>query len=168
MYSMYIRLCFKSFRKLLLTVVNQYKDLIRILHLRIVGWLRQTNNANTACLSSTRVTKYVYIKSTTVYVPSSELGLSHSLSRQRVCPSPQDRGRGAHSPAAEGLGESQFRWLEKKLSILPTLWPEGFMEPMFCYNPKKLLKKKLTTQIFFYTMTVLFSSPEKGRKKGTT
>ncbi len=49
---MCIRLCFKSFRKLLLTVVNQYKNLIRILHLRIVGWLRQPNNANAAFLYS--------------------------------------------------------------------------------------------------------------------
>jgi hypothetical protein len=49
-------------------------------------------------------TKYVYIKSTTVYVPSSELGLSQPLSRQRVCPSPQNRGGGVHSPAGEGLG----------------------------------------------------------------
>ncbi len=63
-------------------------------------------------------TMYIYIKSTTVYVPSSELGLSHPLSRQRVCPSP---GRGGHSPAGEGLGESQFRRLEKKLNTLPTL-----------------------------------------------
>jgi hypothetical protein len=70
------------------------------------------------------VTKYVYIKSTPVYVPSSELGLSQSqpLSRQRVCPTPQNQGGGAHSPAGEGLGESQFRQLEKKLSTLPTLW----------------------------------------------
>ncbi len=30
--------------------------------------------------------------------------------------------RGAHSPAGEGLVESQFRRLEKKLSTLPTLW----------------------------------------------
>jgi hypothetical protein len=29
---------------------------------------------------------------------------------------------GAHSPAGEGLGESQFPRLEKKLSTLPTLW----------------------------------------------
>jgi hypothetical protein len=66
--------------------------------------------------------KYAYIKSTTVYVPSSELGLSQPLSRQQVCPFPQNRG-GAHSPAGEGLGEeSQFRRLEKKLSTLPTLW----------------------------------------------
>jgi len=53
-------------------------------------------------------TKYVYIKSTTVFVPSSESGLSHPLSRQRVCPFPRNRGGGggeAHSPADEGLGE---------------------------------------------------------------
>ncbi len=29
---------------------------------------------------------------------------------------------GAHLPAAKGVGESQFRRLEKKLSTLPTLW----------------------------------------------
>jgi hypothetical protein len=64
-------------------------------------------------------TKYVYIKATTVYVPSSELGLSQPVSRQRVCPSPQNRGGGveAHSPAGEGLGESQFR----QRKALPTL-----------------------------------------------
>ncbi len=58
------------------------------------------------------------IKSTTVYVPSSELGLSPPpLSRQRVCPSPQNRGGGAHSPAGEGLGESQIRRLEESLAL---------------------------------------------------
>jgi hypothetical protein len=45
-------------------------------------------------------TKYVYTKSTTVYVPSSELGLSQPLSRQQVCPSPQNRG----GTLAGGLG----------------------------------------------------------------
>jgi hypothetical protein len=54
---------------------------------------------------------------TTVYVPSSELGLPQPVSRKRVCPSPNQRVGGvAHSPAGEGLGESQFRRLEKKLS----------------------------------------------------
>ncbi len=52
-----------------------------------------------------------------MYVPSSELGLSQPLIRRLVCPSPQNRG-GTHSPAGEGLGESQFRRLEKKLSTL--------------------------------------------------
>ncbi len=70
------------------------------------------------------LTKYVYIKSTAVYVPSSELGQSHpnpSLASD-CAPPPRTGGGGAHSPAGEGLGESQFRRLEKKLSILPTLW----------------------------------------------
>jgi hypothetical protein len=67
-------------------------------------------------------TKYVYIKSTTVYVPSSELGLSQPLSRQRVCPSsPQNRGGHTHL-RVRVLRKSQFRRLEKKLSTLPTLW----------------------------------------------
>jgi hypothetical protein len=37
-------------------------------------------------------------------------------------PPNQRGGQWAHSPAGEGLGESQFRRLEKKLSTLPTLW----------------------------------------------
>jgi hypothetical protein len=36
-------------------------------------------------------------------------------------PLPQNGGGGAHSPAGKGLGESQFRRLEKKLITLPTL-----------------------------------------------
>jgi hypothetical protein len=35
---------------------------------------------------------------------------------------PGPMGGGAHSPAAKGVGESQFRRLEKKLCTLPTLW----------------------------------------------
>ncbi len=38
-------------------------------------------------------TKKIYIQSTTVNVLSSELGLSHPFSRQRVCPSPQNQRR---------------------------------------------------------------------------
>jgi hypothetical protein len=34
-------------------------------------------------------------------------------------------GGGAHLPAGEELGESQFRRLEKTLSTLPTLWGLG-------------------------------------------
>jgi hypothetical protein len=59
---------------------------------------------------------------------SSELGLSQPLSRQRVCPSPQNPGgggEGAHSPGGEGLGESQFRQLVKKLSTLPRTPRQG-------------------------------------------
>jgi hypothetical protein len=38
------------------------------------------------------------------------------------CAPPPEPDGGAHSSAGEGLGESQFRRLEKKLSTLPTLW----------------------------------------------
>jgi hypothetical protein len=39
-------------------------------------------------------------------------------------PPPGTKGEAgrAHSPAGEGLGESQFRRLEKKLRSLPTQW----------------------------------------------
>jgi hypothetical protein len=63
-------------------------------------------------------TKYICIKSTTVYVPSSELGLSHPpLLPASVPLPPEPKGGGAHSPAGKGLGESQFRRLEKSLAL---------------------------------------------------
>ncbi len=62
------------------------------------------------------LTKYVYTECATVYVPSSKLGLSQPLSRQRVCPSPPERGGGAHSPAAEGSPNSDDR--RKSLALL--------------------------------------------------
>ncbi len=58
-----------------------------------------------------------------MYVPSSELGLPQPLTPSKCAP-PEPKGEGAHSPAAGGLGESQFRRLEKKLNTLPTLWIE--------------------------------------------
>ncbi len=42
-------------------------------------------------------TTYIYIKSTIVNVPSSELGLFQPLSRQRVCPSPPQPWGGGHT-----------------------------------------------------------------------
>ncbi len=61
-----------------------------------------------------------------MYFPSSELGLSQPLApvSPASVPLPPDPGGGGHSPAGEGLGESQFRRLEKKLSILATLCKE--------------------------------------------
>ncbi len=69
-------------------------------------------------------TKYLHIQSTTVYVPSSELGLPQPLSRKRLSLPPHQRVGAAHSPASVGVWEPQFRrlGLEKKLSTLPTLW----------------------------------------------
>jgi len=68
--------------------------------------------------SNYQSTKYVLIKSSTECVPSSELGLSQSqpLSCQRVRPSPQNRGKGAHSPAVEGLSPNSDDW--RKISTL--------------------------------------------------
>jgi hypothetical protein len=43
------------------------------------------------------------------------------LARVTPPPPPPKGGGGAHSPAAKGVGESQFRRLEKKLSTLLTL-----------------------------------------------
>jgi hypothetical protein len=39
-----------------------------------------------------------------------------SLASECAIP-PRTKGRGAHSPAGEGLGESQFRRLEKSLAL---------------------------------------------------
>ncbi len=41
---------------------------------------------------------------TTVYVPSSKLGISQPLSRQRVCPSPQNGGGGHTRLQVRGWG----------------------------------------------------------------
>jgi hypothetical protein len=46
----------------------------------------------------------------------------------KCAPPPRYQGGGAHSPAGEGLGESQFQRLEKRLSTLPTMWACIFLE----------------------------------------
>jgi hypothetical protein len=64
--------------------------------------------------------------------------LPTSLSPASV-PLPQNRGGGgAHSPAGEGLGESQFRRLQKKLSTLPTLWANSIHCSAFFCQEKSL------------------------------
>ncbi len=50
---------------------------------------------------------------------------THGLASECASPPPEPKGRGADSPAGLGLGESQFRRLEKKLSTLPTLCLQG-------------------------------------------
>ncbi len=60
-------------------------------------------------------TNYLYIQSTTVYVPSAELGLPQPLSRKRVCPPPpRIKGWGILSRGWGCLGESQFQRHWKK------------------------------------------------------
>jgi hypothetical protein len=109
-------------------IVADYQHLtLSVYQLMEAGWLegvKRVSCERRQCEAILGVPHEVYItQSTTVYVPSSDLGLSHPLSRQRVCPSPRyQMGGGAHSPVGQGLGESQFRRLEKKLSTLPTPW----------------------------------------------
>ncbi len=70
---------------------------------------------------------YICRQSTTVSVPSPEAGLSHPLTRQRVCPTPRNpKGGGSHSPDGEELGESQFRRLEKSLALCLLCGPRFF------------------------------------------
>ncbi len=64
------------------------------------------------------------------------------LSPARVPLPPKQRGVGPNSPAGEGLGESQFRRLEKKLSTLPTLRMEGIDLNIACFFATKLIKEK--------------------------
>ncbi len=80
---------------------------------------------------------YIYTEYHSVCpVPSSELGISHPPLSTASVPFPRNQkgAEGAHSPAGEGLGESQFRRLEKKLSTLPTL----------CVQPMYLVENYLT------------------------
>jgi hypothetical protein len=82
-------------------------------------------------LSNHFPTKYVhilYIKSSTVYVPSSELGLSQPLSRHRVCPSPQNRGggtlacgRGVGGVPIPTTGEKAKHSVHFPVRLLPSL-----------------------------------------------
>jgi hypothetical protein len=85
----------------------------RILHRHSVWEFIQMGTYTNACIP--HATKYIYLQSTTVYVPSSELGLFHPLSRQRVCPSPQHQ-RG-FSPSSKELGSTNSDGLEKSLAL---------------------------------------------------
>jgi hypothetical protein len=61
------------------------------------------------------------MRGTTVYVPRRNWDSPNPFLASECAPPPTIGGRGAHSPACEGVGESQFRRLEKKFSTLPTL-----------------------------------------------
>ncbi len=62
---------------------------------------------------------------TTVCIPASELGLSHPLSRQRVCPSPQNQRGGGTTACGWGVGGVPIPTTWEKLSNLPTLCLAG-------------------------------------------
>jgi hypothetical protein len=78
-----------------------------------------------------------------------------SRSRQRVCPPPPGtKGGGAHSPAGEGLGESQSRRLEKHLSTLTILWSNVYMH--ICRNKQRTRVKRKTT---IFAVVIIGSIP---------
>ncbi len=52
-----------------------------------------------------------------MYVPSSELGLSQPLSRQRVFPSPQNRGEGHTRQGVRGWGSPNSEDWRKSLAL---------------------------------------------------
>jgi hypothetical protein len=77
---------------------------------------------------------------------------------------PEPGGGRAHSPAGEGLGESHFRRLEKKLSTLPTLWRRHSVYLLSSYLalPSLLTDKKTTMfcplpSLLFYLLPVYSS-----------
>jgi hypothetical protein len=81
------------------------------------------------------ITKHIYfLQSTTVYVPSSELGLSHPLSRQRVCPFPPEPGGGGILACGWGVGgiPIPIPTIGEKLSTLPTLCSECILQFVLC------------------------------------
>ncbi len=66
-------------------------------------------------------TKYIYKEKPQCLSPRRNGTLPHPLSPASVPLPPGTKGGRTHLPTGEGLGESQFRRLEKKLSTLPTL-----------------------------------------------
>ncbi len=80
--------------------------------------LGTTPSAVTPRMWSILSTKYKYIQSTTVYVLSSEFGLSHHLSRKRVCPSPRYQRGGGHTRLrARGWGSPHSDDWRKSVAI---------------------------------------------------
>ncbi len=75
--------------------------------------------------------------------------------------SPQSRGGGAHSPAGEGLGASQFRRLEKKLSTLPILCgPEhgewSFYLITYILYPSLSLSSSLSVSMSLFSVDLIY------------
>ncbi len=121
-----------------------------------------------------RTTKYINLEYHSVCsVPSSKLGLPHPLSRKWVCPSHprnQREGGGTHSPVYEGVGESQFGQLEKKLSTLPSLWIERY--PQIGQNRVLYRIQRKSTKLTLQSSTPLhagdcFPPPPFGSGEGT-
>jgi hypothetical protein len=74
-------------------------------------------------------------------------------------PTPRTEGVGAHSLAGEGLGESQFRRLEKKLSALPNLCSSAV--------DRNLLKTELLNFLYLQQNNFRFSLGARPKLSGS-
>ncbi len=74
---------YSSEKNVLLCLVQRVRKTGEVERARFTELVKLLTDKLTACeeRARDRTTKYLYIKSTTVYVPSSELGLFHPLSR---------------------------------------------------------------------------------------
>jgi hypothetical protein len=113
--------------------------------------------------------QYIYAKSTTVSVPSSEFGPPPFPQVSVPLPPPpitKGGGEGTHYTLAcgWGVGESQFRRLEKKLSTLFLLCEfNPFLPNSNNYtSPPKLECKKFPTSISPPPFLVFFQNPADG------
>ncbi len=68
---------------------------------------------------------------------------------------PVSKGGGAHSRAGEGLGEFQFKRLEKKLGTRPTLWSFHFPIPFWSWWMFNWL---MTTSTFLSSPVTIYKS----------
>ncbi len=59
---------------------------------------------------------------------------THPPPLPQACVPPDQKGDGSHAPAGEGVGESQFRRLEEKLSTLSTNSPRLSISPFQSLN----------------------------------
>ncbi len=68
---------------------------------------------------SVQIKKYVYIKSTTMFVPSSEIGTLPTPLSPASVPLPQNREEGGHTRLWVGVGGAPIPTTWEKLSTLP-------------------------------------------------
>ncbi len=93
------------------------------------------------------------------------MGLSQPLFCQRVCPSPQNRG-GAHSPAGEGLGESQFRRLEiKRIALCLLCESHSRLILSTDWLPSASLTSSLQYCIHLYLVHICYTERRKAKKE---
>jgi hypothetical protein len=83
---------------------------------------------------------------------------------------PPRTGGGAHWPTGEGVGESQFRRLEKQLSTLPTLWSDvsgdwGWRKRAFTRRPRGWLKRTECVRYYFNHCLKVLNSEKRGGLK---